>query len=695
MFWARRIPNYNIANHYVYFNDLTKTNPDAQPSTNIKKELIYESAQTDINKGIEELEFNKKLDIAVDFIQKVAESERQKEMRFANDYIAKHPELKKEGLSAELMQTDPLRFYTELTRYVNENRTSALEYKNALMRLKQNVQLEIEGSGEFAKNSMSEYFKDDVIYRLAGDLEVFVNKLTRRSYAVENDTAFSAKMRNAALRVLKEMNVAHQVENGSEFLAIATAIYSDLSIKVQEEYQKNRTKKEEYLDKMNVKAIADEYIKILKNSQKENLTTVQKALINPASPEFKILIDNGRNSFGLKDLQGEELVKNIKKINKIDEQYKKDTQENKKRNLESQRKKIEQILLQDGQEIFPELRAIKFSIGKKDIAHGNIVEYLTSIITNKLNGAAYNVGRANKAVDILSFSLMGENNEFMQRYGANQLINIINKFYANQSKIDSTPNAHRKVLQKKRTQELEQLAKEIDKSILKLEQMLKSKGINEDLFIFHESLKEYSSIETGKRTSYSGRTLNILSAFDEIYAAMQHSGIDSPTMDKDLITLLSLNLSEQSVGQGKTVAPLTKYLSIFAGLLMFDDVINIAKDIVYGIDKEQQVFSLHVYKLNRIYVPASLILSYISDGVLRAEQEALQGMGATATIHYSEATKIINDWVHTKEEYQEKGALDYYHVSQWREVASKVASSTKVEITFMAAFLRFIEQLLM
>jgi hypothetical protein len=53
-------------------------------------------------------------------------------------------------------------------------------------------------------------------------------------------------------------------------------------------------------------------------------------------------------------------------------------------------------------------------------------------------------------------------------------------------------------------------------------------------------------------------------------------------------------------------------------MVMFDDLANMAKEAVSMINAfspSGKIMQIHLYNLNGIYVPASMILSYISDAV--------------------------------------------------------------------------------
>ena len=88
-------------------------------------------------------------------------------------------------------------------------------------------------------------------------------------------------------------------------------------------------------------------------------------------------------------------------------------------------------------------------------------------------------------------------------------------------------------------------------------------------------------------------------------------------INRELLSFLALNLNP-SAAAASAKGPLENYFSIFAGLLMFDDVKNMALEAAKIAQENTHIHQIHLYNLNGIYVPASMILSYVSDAVLAA-----------------------------------------------------------------------------
>ena len=109
---------------------------------------------------------------------------------------------------------------------------------------------------------------------------------------------------------------------------------------------------------------------------------------------------------------------------------------------------------------------------------------------------------------------------------------------------------------------------------------------------------------------------------------------------------------------------------------MFDDVANIAMEATQGVQslsKSQKVEQIHLYNLNGVYVPASLILNYMHQAMGNIAMEIETGMAAKAQIQISSEIKPPSK-------------RNAYTVNP------KI-SAIKVQITFLAGFITLINSL--
>ena len=179
---------------------------------------------------------------------------------------------------------------------------------------------------------------------------------------------------------------------------------------------------------------------------------------------------------------------------------------------------------------------------------------------------------------------------------------------------------------------------------------------------------------------------------------MQSANVEQFTfpIDYDTFAFLALNLGSNAVA-AEALDPLEQYLSLFAGLVMFDDIGNMAKEAMEKVNLTSgpSVKQIHLYNLNGIYVPASMVLSYVSDAVKAANLFIDQGHAAQATITAPSSNKAYESW---KSEVQKTPSGNVHSIGElrpehWQAVGAESASSTKVKITFLAAFKDFIRSL--
>lgn len=159
---------------------------------------------------------------------------------------------------------------------------------------------------------------------------------------------------------------------------------------------------------------------------------------------------------------------------------------------------------------------------------------------------------------------------------------------------------------------------------------------NRKLFIYHESLKLSSQAET-RAHAFKGRTMSILSyiaALDSMNTGLNSRTDTANVVDTNELEFLAYNLFPGSAGDIAGIkGPLERYFSIFAGMLMFDDIANMTTEAVQEVQSLstfQRVEQIHLYNLNGVYVPASLILSSMYHAMQDIATELEADMAAKA-----------------------------------------------------------------
>ena len=194
-------------------------------------------------------------------------------------------------------------------------------------------------------------------------------------------------------------------------------------------------------------------------------------------------------------------------------------------------------------------------------------------------------------------------------------------------------------------------------------------------FVLHESTKFYLTVEKGTKRAYHGREMNIFNYIQE--AAI------TGTFNQDTLNFMAMNLATDSIGAANK-EPLETYLSMFAGLLMFDDFSVVAKQLTNQIPLATSTH-LHFYRLQDLYFPSSYFLQMTAD-----KMEELQTM-AYAEESYN--THISVPTINYYQTYYSDGKSNIPMEQRWEEVRERADKNTKIRIAFGVSFLDMVKQL--
>lgn len=633
---------------------------------------------------------------ATQFISIVAENERAKELaavkKFCNKYKNEFPTLETMLNNPNTILEKPMQFYQELITAINKMRKGSEEYLLQLKNIRQRI-----AEAEQEEKRLSDYKISD--YRYRTDIESFVHRLVG-NYNLLSDNGeateesklntASAKMGTLVMNILNKLDIPAKIASGQDFTAIAVATYLDVQKQLQKIYDTHD--KFQLIDKEKrmsqiIDQVGDtfekEYVdQLLKQDQK--LSPVQKALANIYDTSYFRLVKTVKEILGIKMLTEEDAERQIKKIQSNMRDNKKSTAairsmvSNMKKNIYKNRR------LNDS------LKRVKMTIsGSANSKHGTIYEVIEAIAADNSSKV-----RGNAGVDLFTaeWEITYDDTE-AQRLMENLMDEMGNELTAVAKKI--TDSSERDASKKDITQDLNKMNDSINKLIAAVEQKIqKMNEFNgEQFFIYHETLKLSSAAETGRNEmggGFHGRTLGILNYIDFMLSAS--NSFDFP-INRDDFAFLSLNLDSQAAAP-EARDPLAEYFSLFAGMLMFDDVQNMAQAAIEQTKASSTVVQVHLYNLNGIYVPASFLLSYISDEVKAAEALVESNYAATASISGPAAsatytaykTNVGNKISANSEEY-------YLRSGVWYGAANENAQSTKVKIAFLQSFTNLIKNL--
>lgn len=681
MAWIYGIPNF--IGLYTYYDDLLE--PTYSPGLAGLKKSLWAKATAKAQSNADIISSPTNLKKANTFLNLVAQNERQKEIQVIRAFCEKtkntFPALEEYLNDTDKITKDPSGFYAELTAAINIARRNTTDYLNELKRIQKNM--------NDRTRTLQDYKADDYRYRLSGDITSFLNRITgnfntriEKAAQEESDNAFSIKVQNMVIRILEKFGLIDKISSGEDFSAIAAALLIQVESEVQKRVDKdllNNTRKniDDAIDGV-LKSIEDEYNDVLKKKSKAK-SPVDKALEDIGSLEFKRITDNAKKVLNLQVDLSQDEAKLHKKINSREQRLAKNSGVRHNQEIIKMRNNVKK-----NNNLSRNLEFVKFSIsGSKDSKHGNINELVLSVLGNgsKVNG--------NPATDIMTFMFNGDiqvDNAIL-----NKLLNSIGDEYT-KAIMAQTPNKDDKEIKDTR-QIMIDMNNKIKELIKKAEeQIAKQKDFKmENIFIFHESLKLYSSAETGRNKEgggFGGRNLSIMSYIDDLYS-MQSSY--SFPLSRDDLGFIAINLMPHAAA-ADLKEPLEQYLSLYAGMVMFDDLANMAEEAINTLDKNNQTSSItqiHLYNLNGIYVPASMVLSYISDAANNTAEMIDSGYAAKATIKVPTTNKTYATYMF------QRYYADEWLLSEetWQAVAVENNLNTKISITFLAAFKTFINKL--
>lgn len=203
--------------------------------------------------------------------------------------------------------------------------------------------------------------------------------------------------------------------------------------------------------------------------------------------------------------------------------------------------------------------------------------------------------------------------------------------------------------------------------------------LTEQFFIAHESTKLYRSAEQqdSKFLDFHGRNMAALQALSKLYASPE---LSNAMIDPKKMLTYIINISEATLAVNQR--PLETYLSLFAGLLMFDDINTLAQTSIQQIESNIQsstINCIHVYNIGGVYFPISTILK----NLILQMNDIVNGMridyGRTAVAVITGPTPQ---------------ALEYSDQNSWENLANETMKNTRIQIHFLAGYMEYVSQLL-
>lgn len=675
--------NIDISARFCYFLELNNWTPPHNRTGGLKqhKQNLYNNAKEAIITSIknqivrEDGHSTETIESAVKFLGDIAQYERQKEVQlihqYANNLRNSLPEALKNDSKAQINQLiqrvenfannpdngDMDTFYQELTICINDIRKSALEMKNRLEQITSNN-----------RDTYAKLASDTAAFRFGSDVDGLIKNVigikTRRK-----EDSFAGKVQDLVIEYISDLIDAGKIDINN-FWGALIGLLADF-----ENYlQKIKDTRGVFSDFSDLSSeVVEQYFQEYKGTPTYFLQSLEANNIH-----LQEIQRAATELLGFKQLTGqEEIEARQKKIqNNIYRKSKGGAI------INAGARKIKK----SAPDLYASLKNTSFiewnTKGKDSVKQGR-AGALYELIQVAVNRSIKVGGHA--ATDTFSADvgqLKGKINLDLDNFFYTQMSSVRNAIenYEKKNRADA--------LQDTRT-DFELMNKEIEHVMKDLDQMINLPK-EESLFIYHESLKLYVQIEEHKTTQFEGRSLNALSALDRIYTMNGYGGLTLP--NQEIMYNLILNLSKYAVG-GEIKGDVEQYLSIFAGLLMFDDMQNMAKELASNAVNQIQysnIKNIHLYLLNGIYVPSSLILSYIYRALISGiEQIQISSKnGARVEIETTGTDKEIENYLKTH-----SYGSGNYDINDWSDEREKISQNTRIQIIFMSAFITFLRDL--
>ena len=668
------IPIFELSNRFCYFLDLQAKDETGNIAEQKRKTFDQATSQL-VNKVSNVLAINSAnkqndtIENAINFLNLVAKSERNKELKVIKTYkdqlIKEYKEVlgdnkdfdkilqELEDFSNQPKGKDIKSFYTKLTSLLNITRQNVDYYKQRIE--------ELSGTEE---RTWKDIAGENVSFRLGQDIDTLLKSLQGIQQRQINKS-FSTLL----IKKLMEYISKHLSVNSFFFespIEVIISVMIDFETFIEPYYK-------ELMSITDKKEFEKEFYKYWDQYEENETQYIQK--LKQETKEALTILNTIRSQTGLKIIKKSDTKEYEERLALIEKADKSKTRD---------RRNIAQKILADNLDYLYDPKEMRF------------LQWTTTTGKNGQHGLVYELQELFKSNGQKIMSQAGTDVIVLDLGKVNLSVKAQKQIDKQKLKIAKELKANGEIAQKRRSR-LTDLSESYKKSnanlrdiTSKLNEILKKNKIEQDIFIYHESLKLYATAEEHKSGYFEGRNLNILNALDNLYSANNLSS-SFQLMDQELMYNIVLNLSKYAVG-GKITNLVENYLSIFAGLLMFDDIQNIAYDAannaISEIEGQGQAYTIHLYLLNDVYVPGSMILTSIAKALEEGYTKISSSDGAKVSINTSGADSLIQSYLQER-----KSGKREYHLKDWRMIGNEVPGGTKLKIIFLTSFLKFIQDI--
>lgn len=315
----------------------------------------------------------------------------------------------------------------------------------------------------------------------------------------------------------------------------------------------------------------------------------------------------------------------------------------------------------------------KYVIGlHSKVSHGNFIEFTNTILKSSINIEGNVAGDLIVPIGTVTITKKDEDEQKQLMQLSRGLANILTEDFKNKQQLAIDDFDEGVKTERLLSDNMRQKMEEAKKNINSIDEL------NQKFFIAHETTKFYRGAEQTNSLfkDFHGRNMAAMSALTKLYASPE---LSSSMIDPHTLMLFLINISEATLAVNKE--PLETYLSLFAGLLMFDDIKSLAEENIQEIQTTAQtstVDAIHVYNIGGVYFPISVILNKMV--------EQMNNVINTMEIDASK-TAVAEITGPTPEAPQHSTA------GAWSALANSTMQGTHIQIHFLSGFVQYVSEL--
>lgn len=305
------------------------------------------------------------------------------------------------------------------------------------------------------------------------------------------------------------------------------------------------------------------------------------------------------------------------------------------------------------------------------VSHGNFYEFLSTILRSTVNIEGNVGGDLILPIATVSFTAQEQKEQQELTTLSRGLSNILTTDFKQKQQLAIQDFDEAVMAEKKLSDQMQDRINKAKDSISELDEL------NQKFFIAHETTKLYRGAEQEDSLfeDFHGRNMSAMSALTKLYASSELSNV---MIDPHKLMLYLINISNATLA--KNQQPLETYLSLFAGLLMFDDIKSLATTSIKQIQADMpatDIDCIHVYNIGGIYFPISVILNDLVSQMDSIINTLSINIDRTASVTIEGPDPSIKD---------NSGIT-------WESLANSTMQQTKIQIHFLAGYSQYISDI--